>query len=139
MVLLALKNCDLIGASWGASVLELRNEEHDGRAGCAFQPWGMDGRRIGGGCFSVPSVCVPTGTDLPSDQSFPHGDHGIIIGPTSSGAAWLAALYLKLFTAAVNQSKVLVWPAVTTSLTYPESDTSVKGRSQVLDLQSSWP
>ena len=43
MVLRALKNCDLIGASWGVSVFG--NEEHDRRAGRVFQPRGMDGRR----------------------------------------------------------------------------------------------
>ena len=43
VVLCALKNCDLIGASWGVSVF--RNEEHDRRAGHAFQPQGMDGHR----------------------------------------------------------------------------------------------
>ena len=43
MVLRALKNCDLIGASWGVSAFG--NEEHDRRAGRAFQPRGMDGRR----------------------------------------------------------------------------------------------
>ena len=43
MALRALKNCDLIGASWGVSAFG--NEEHDRRAGRAFQPWGMDGRR----------------------------------------------------------------------------------------------
>ena len=43
MVLRALKNCELIGASLGVSVFG--NEEHDRRAGRAFQPQGMDGRR----------------------------------------------------------------------------------------------
>ena len=43
MVLRALKRCELIGASWGVSAFG--NEEHDRRAGRAFQPRGMDGRR----------------------------------------------------------------------------------------------
>ena len=43
MVLRALKNCELIGASLGVSAFG--NEEHDRRAGRAFQPRGMDGRR----------------------------------------------------------------------------------------------
>ena len=39
----ALRNCELIGASLGVSAFG--NEEHDRRAGRAFQPRGMDGRR----------------------------------------------------------------------------------------------
>ena len=42
MVLRVLKNCELIGASWGVSAFG--NEDHDRRAGRAFQPRGMDGR-----------------------------------------------------------------------------------------------
>ena len=43
VVLRALKNCDFIGARLGVSAFA--NEQHERRAGCAFQPRGMGGRR----------------------------------------------------------------------------------------------
>ena len=46
------------------------------------QPEGQGLRTLGGGWLSTPSVCVPTGTDLPPVPSFHHG-HCDIIGPTS--------------------------------------------------------